>query len=96
MQQPNETGTITAVLTERGKRYGSFKENANISQRLCEIIREHGDLRESYGQEPLTNYQQEALEMIAHKMARIISGDAYYDDNWIDISGYAQLGLSPR
>ena len=38
----------------------------------------------------------EALEMIAHKIARILSGDADYADNWVDIAGYAQLGNNPR
>jgi hypothetical protein len=29
--------------------------------------------------------------MICHKMARIVNGDADYDDSWIDIAGYATL-----
>ena len=35
--------------------------------------------------------QREALEMIAHKIARILNGDPNYADNWIDIAGYATL-----
>jgi hypothetical protein len=35
--------------------------------------------------------QQEALDMICHKIGRIINGDANYDDSWRDIAGYAQL-----
>ena len=35
--------------------------------------------------------QAEALEMIVHKIARIINGDADYSDSWRDIAGYAML-----
>lgn len=35
--------------------------------------------------------QKEALEMIAHKVGRILNGDPNYDDSWIDIAGYATL-----
>jgi hypothetical protein len=35
--------------------------------------------------------QQEALEMIQHKIARILNGDPDYFDNWHDIAGYATL-----
>ena len=35
--------------------------------------------------------QREALEMIQHKVARILNGDPTYTDNWIDIAGYATL-----
>lgn len=35
--------------------------------------------------------QVEALEMIAHKIGRIINGDPNYADSWHDIAGYAKL-----
>ena len=35
--------------------------------------------------------QVEALEMIAHKIGRIINGDHSYSDSWHDIAGYAKL-----
>jgi len=34
---------------------------------------------------------KEALEMIQHKIARILNGDPNYADSWQDIAGYAQL-----
>ena len=34
---------------------------------------------------------REALEMIVHKIARIVNGDPNYIDNWIDICGYSKL-----
>ena len=38
------------------------------------------------------SYQQlEALEMICHKIARIVAGDPDFADHWRDIAGYATL-----
>jgi len=34
---------------------------------------------------------REALEMIAHKIGRILNGDPNYADSWHDIAGYAKL-----
>jgi len=33
----------------------------------------------------------EALDMIAHKMSRLVNGDCYHRDSWHDIMGYAKL-----
>jgi hypothetical protein len=35
--------------------------------------------------------QQEALDMICHKIGRIVNGDPNYADSWVDIAGYATL-----
>jgi hypothetical protein len=74
---------ITEILDERGKRYGKFKDHAEISQRLKYVVRDRRDV--------LSDDQREALEMICHKIARILNGDPNYADSWIDIAGYAQL-----
>ena len=34
---------------------------------------------------------REALFMIAHKIGRIVNGDPWYADSWVDIAGYAKL-----
>lgn len=39
----------------------------------------------------LSSDQQEALEMIAHKIARILNGNPNKIDSWEDIAGYAIL-----
>ena len=49
--------------------------------------------------ERLTDSQRETLEMICHKMGRIIAGNPHEQDHWVDIAGYATLvaqRLSPR
>ena len=79
--------TITDVLTERGKRYGAFKDQANISQTLKDVLRKHINGRKIN----IEGDQKEALEMICHKLARIANGDPDYADSWVDIAGYAQL-----
>jgi hypothetical protein len=34
---------------------------------------------------------REALEMVAHKIGRILNGDPKYHDSWHDIIGYTKL-----
>lgn len=78
---------IEDVLKERGKRYGSFEGHARISQELKFILNQHAFDRDI----KMASDQYEALEMICHKIARIINGDPHYIDNWVDIAGYATL-----
>jgi len=79
------TDTITATLTERGKRYGTFVGHAKITQDLKHVMHVHP------GWIKLADDQKEALEMVAHKIGRILNGDPDYDDSWVDIAGYATL-----
>lgn len=80
------TGT-EAVLQERGKRYGSFEKHAEVTQTFKAIFRAKMQEKWDY----LADDQKEALEMIAHKLGRIVNGDPNYGDSWRDIAGYAQL-----
>ena len=79
------TDTIDAVLTERGPRYGNFEDHARITQAIKHEIRQ-GD---SYTK--MEDDMVEALDMIAHKIGRIVNGDPRYADSWVDIAGYAKL-----
>lgn len=81
------TQEITAVLEERGKRYGSFIGHAMVTQDLKKVVAEHLKMRNK----ELSADQQEALDMIFHKIGRIVNGDPDYDDSWIDIAGYSKL-----
>lgn len=78
---------ITNTLTERGNRYGTFTGHAEISQQLKGVLRSFEAKRGC----DLDPDQRESLEMIMHKIARIINGDPNYADSWVDIAGYAQL-----
>ena len=79
---------ITAVLAERGTRYGVFKDHAAATQDLKTVIKAH--MGEGKWVK-LADDQKEALEMIAHKLGRIINGDPDYADSWVDIAGYSKL-----
>lgn len=76
---------VDVTLNQRGQRYGEFKTHAQITQDLKEVMR----LTDNW--ELLQPFQVEALEMIAHKIGRILNGDPNYDDSWVDIAGYAKL-----
>lgn len=77
--------SVTEVLEERGKRYGVFSKHASVTQQIKRAL---FDCRH---RESLAADQVEALEMIAHKLGRIVNGDPDYYDSWVDIAGYAQL-----
>lgn len=80
-----EADATEQLITERGNRYGKFKDGAEIMQELKDVMREVDGWRN------LTPSQREALDMIQHKIGRILNGDPTYDDSWKDIAGYATL-----
>lgn len=79
------TNKIDQILAERGERYGEFKDHAKISQEMKRVM------QKTDGWHNLGATGREALEMIAHKIARILNGDPTYADSWRDIAGYATL-----
>lgn len=80
-------------MAERGARYGDFTDHARIAQRLQDVMR--GVLQPLTAKptnwSKLTPTQKQALTVIADKIARILTGDPDYADNWHDIQGYAKL-----
>jgi len=85
--QSDISNKIDIILEERGHRYGKFTSHAEVTQRIKRIINQELCERSKI----LQDDQLEALDMIAHKIGRIINGDADYSDSWIDIAGYAKL-----
>lgn len=77
--------TIQATLAERGKNYGSFNEHARITQAIKDAIRDSPNWMD------LSPEMKESLEMVAHKLGRILNGDPAYKDSWTDIIGYVTL-----
>ena len=76
---------INKTLDEREKTYGRFDLQAMISQDLKQIMR-------ATPQWPVSlDNEKEALDMIVHKIARILNGGVSDPDNWHDIAGYATL-----
>lgn len=76
---------IDQILTARGENYGDFYTHALVTQRMKDALQ----LGNSWHR--CTCAQKEALEMIAHKIGRIVNGDPSYQDSWTDIIGYARL-----
>ena len=76
---------MAGVLEERGQRYGDFDGHAAISQGLKDVM------RTAPGWKRLSNAQREGLEMVQHKIARMLNGDPAYMDNIVDINGDATL-----
>ena len=76
---------VADTLIERGKRYGPFIEHAICTQQIKRVM------GMNVGWHRLASDQREALEMIAHKIGRILCGDPNYADSWHDIAGYAKL-----
>lgn len=79
------TDTTRSLIAERGERYGKFAEGAAIMQQLKQVT------HCTPGWSRLSDGQKEALDMITHKIGRMLNGDPNYDDNWKDIAGYATL-----
>lgn len=78
---------VKALLEDRAKNYGTFEALSKIVQSLKSVIyKELGSRSKA-----LADDQIEALDMICHKIARIINGDANHLDSWQDIAGYARL-----
>lgn len=77
--------SIDKVLAERGSRYGDFPDHAKITQNIKRAM------LNSPNWPTLSDDKKEALEMIAHKIGRILNGDPDYADSWTDIVGYAKL-----
>lgn len=76
---------IEQTLKDRGRRYGDYVVVAEQAQLIKQLF------RASKQWDSLANYQRESLDMIANKLARIMNGDRFYADSWVDIAGYATL-----
>jgi Domain of unknown function (DUF6378) len=87
ISKTKSTVSVEKTLQERGARYGKFTDHSEITQTLKNAITMHLVRRNKF----LALDQQEALDMICHKIGRIVNGDPDYIDNWVDIAGYAEL-----
>lgn len=77
--------TTDELLDARGRTHGDYTHHAAVTQNLKGIMRAHE------GWSALSQDQRETLEMIQHKVGRILAGDPNYADHWDDIAGYARL-----
>ena len=93
------TDTTAQIIAERGERYGNFADHAQITHMIKDICKgsDPAPMTSRAGARVASRWdmmevdQREALEMIAHKLGRILNGDPNYSDSWADIAGYARL-----
>lgn len=71
---------IKEVLKARGETYGSFRDNSRRVEAGLEIF----DIKTD---DPV---KKQAVQMILLKLSRIVESPDY-EDNWVDIGGYANL-----
>jgi hypothetical protein len=89
-QSPPKLSRVEQVLNEREGQHGDYSETAELIQRLKAMM------RRSANWNSLTPVERESLEMIQHKVGRILSGDPKHEDHWMDIQGYAKLAQDRR
>lgn len=78
---------IHDTLTEREKSYGKYEDHARITQNI------KAAMADSKNWAALPAHQKESLEMVAHKIGRILNGDPNYLDSVRDCIGYLELSL---
>jgi hypothetical protein len=76
---------LSTLLQTREKTHGSYHSTAKLSQALKDTMKSGTNWIS------LSDEQAEALEMIALKIARILSGNPDFADHWDDVIGYAKL-----
>jgi hypothetical protein len=73
------------LTNERKNVHGDWTQQAACAVALKHVIHQ-GNFN------GLSSMQREALDMIAVKISRILTGDPDHEDHWDDIAGYAFLG----
>lgn len=87
LAQGGESGRgVEGLVGRREYSHGPFEGSAALAQKL------KGGYRDGWGWGRLSYGQREALEQIASKIARILTGDPNHLDHWDDLAGYALLG----
>jgi hypothetical protein len=79
-----ESTSIDETLSNRAAQYGDFRSQGHLVQEL------KLDARNNHGWHNLQGDMKEAIDMIFHKIGRIINGNPYNKDSWTDIIGYAR------
>jgi len=76
------------LLEERGKIYGDVRDNMNCAYELTQVLKRYNrPIRIDYN----SIGHMGCLDMIMHKLARIMTGKEIHLDNYDDICGYAKL-----
>ena len=74
--------TTDLTIPNRDEQHGGLEAVGLLAQNM------KGTLRAGANWHRLTPAQREALDMMMHKVARILSGDSQLRDHWLDAAGY--------
>lgn len=83
--------SVEDLTASRKETHGNYSDHAKYTQRLKSVMYGAESERRERGQPALTPQQRESIEMISHKIGRILAGDASFQDHWNDIAGYAHI-----
>jgi hypothetical protein len=79
------------TIPNRDHQHGGMEAVGQLAQNL------KGAIRTGDNWHRLTPGEQEALDMICHKIARILSGaDPHDPEHWTDLAGYAHAAMRSR
>jgi hypothetical protein len=84
---PSPVQEVEAVLAARNATHGDFRDTALLVQLFKRLA------RQEIGWHAMSAVQQEAIDSLFLKLARVLVGNPTHRDHWIDIAGYAQLAL---
>ena len=76
---------VDTTLIARESTHGDYAARSLIAQQLKDVM------RSTPGWSNLTSIMLESLEMEAVKTSRILAGNPYEADHWLDKAGYAKL-----
>lgn len=79
---------LKSILNERGGSYGSYNEVAKIQTQIIDL------LRSAEGYNKLKPSTILAIEMIIHKIIRLVNSGKEKEDTLLDIAGYTLLALA--
>ncbi|OCR88100.1 hypothetical protein CFT13S00388_02740 [Campylobacter fetus subsp. testudinum] len=78
---------VEDILKDREETHGDFSDVARYSFDLSDIFR----FSPNYAAGNLSKVQMVGIEMILHKLSRIMCGNPNEIDHYKDIQGYAEL-----
>jgi hypothetical protein len=84
---PIQEDDVDQTLNERAQDYGTFRDGAALMQGIKRLLAGHAAKHDK----TFADDQWEALEMMVHKIGRIVNGNPDKVDSWVDIAGYATL-----
>lgn len=93
MNSTKGASDVQGITDQRAARYGDFRGHAAAAQAMKQVVSDSLASNPLYAAMPVSDQMivKEGLDMILHKIGRIVNGDPTYDDSWVDIEGYSKI-----